>query len=141
MKKLEPSNILMADDNPGDKMVMRECMDDSNLSKTIHTVGDREKLVHYLYEKRKYTARSTFRPGFILLNLNIPKIEGKETSKIIKSDRDVRRIPIIILTTSHAEWDITNTCDLGENLRFDHLIEIIRAKGNYWFGTVTLPLQ
>jgi two-component system response regulator len=147
MKKLRPVNILMADDDPDDRMLMKEALDENNLSNAIHFVEDGEELVHYLYKKGKFTTQPTFRPGLILLDLNMPKIDGREALKIIKSDRDLRRIPVIILTTSNSEWDITNTYDLGVNsfickpVRFDQLIEIIRAIGNYWFGTVTLPLQ
>lgn len=135
----------MADDDPDDRMLMKEALDENNLSNAIHFVEDGEELVHYLYKKGKFTTQPTFRPGLILLDLNMPKIDGREALKIIKSDRDLRRIPVIILTTSNSEWDITNTYDLGVNsfickpVRFDQLIEIIRAIGNYWFGTVTLP--
>lgn len=135
----------MADDDPDDRMLMKEALDENNLSNAIHFVEDGEELVHYLYKKGKFTTQPTFRPGLILLDLNMPKIDGREALKIIKSDRDLRRIPVIILTTSNSEWDITNTYDLGVNsfickpVRFDQLIEIIRAIGSYWFGTVTLP--
>lgn len=137
----------MADDDPDDRMLMKEALAENNLSNAIHFVEDGEELVHYLYKKGKFTTQPTFRPGLILLDLNMPKIDGREALKIIKSDRDLRRIPVIILTTSNSEWDITNTYDLGVNsfickpVRFDQLIEIIREIGNYWFGTVTLPLQ
>jgi len=147
MKKLRSVDILMADDDPDDRMLMKEALEANNLINTIHFVEDGEELMQYLYKKGKFTTQSTFRPGLILLDLNMPKVDGREALKLIKADRDLKRIPVVILSTSKAETDITKTYDLGVNsfickpVRFDQLIEITRELGNYWFGTVTLPLQ
>ena len=90
---------------------------------------------------------NTFRPGLILLDLNMPKIDGREALKIIKSDKDLRRIPVVILTTSKTQNDIFESYDLGVNsfiskpVHYDHLIEIAREIANYWFRTVSLPVQ
>ncbi len=137
----------MADDDADDRMLMKEALDINKLSNTIHFVEDGEELMHYLYKQGKFKTQTTFRPGLILLDLNMPKIDGREALKLIKSDRDLKRIPIVIFTTSRSESDVTQIYDLGANsfickpVRFDHLIEMAGQLGSYWFRTVTLPLQ
>lgn len=147
MKKTKTINILMADDDADDRMLMKEALDENNLLNQIHFVENGEELMHYLYRKGKFSSQPTFRPGLILLDLNMPKIDGREALKLIKSDKDLRRIPVVILTTSKEESDVLDTYDLGVNsfickpVRYDHLIDIAREIGNYWFSTVTLPLR
>lgn len=147
MKNRTPVNILMADDDADDRMLMKEALDENNLLSQIHFVDNGEELMQYLYKRGKFKSFPTFRPGMILLDLNMPKIDGREALKIIKSDKDLKRIPVVIYTTSKTEDDIIATYDLGVNsfickpVEYDQLAEIAREISNYWFRIVTLPLQ
>ncbi|HTJ48840.1 MAG TPA: response regulator [Cyclobacteriaceae bacterium] len=145
--KLHPKmiNILMADDDPDDRMLMKEALEENNLPNTIDFVEDGSELMDYLYNKGRFLLEKTIRPGLIFLDLNMPKIDGREALRIIKSDPLLRRIPVIVLTTSKAEEDIATTYDLGVNsfiskpARFADLVKVTRDIGHYWFGTVELP--
>ncbi|HEY8934467.1 MAG TPA: response regulator [Cyclobacteriaceae bacterium] len=140
-------NILMADDDPDDRMLMKEALEENNLPNTIDFVEDGSELMDYLYNKGRFLLEKTIRPGLIFLDLNMPKIDGREALRIIKSDPLLRRIPIIVLTTSKAEEDIATTYDLGVNsfiskpARFADLVKVTRDIGHYWFGTVELPKE
>jgi len=138
-------NILMADDDPDDRMLMKEALEENNLPNTIDFVEDGSELMDYLYNKGRFSQENTIRPGLIFLDLNMPKIDGRQALRIIKSDPLLRRIPIIVLTTSKAEEDIAITYDLGVNsfiskpARFADLVKVTKDIGHYWFGTVELP--
>ena len=142
---LKPISILMADDDPDDRMLMRQALAENHLSNVIEFVENGADLMDYLRKGGKYTAENSSRPDLILLDLNMPKMDGREALKLIKSDPDFRRIPVIVLTTSKAEEDIFQTYDLGVNsfickpVRFHDLVEVTREIGKYWFGTVALP--
>lgn len=147
MKKLKPINILMADDDEDDRMLMQEALQESDLANVIHFVGDGEELMQYLYKTGKFSEQVTFRPSLILLDLNMPKIDGKQALRLIKSDANLRRIPVVVLSTSRSESDIVDSYDLGGNsfickpVEYEQWEEISREIENYWFKTVTLPLQ
>lgn len=140
-----PISLLMADDDPDDRMLMRDALRENGISNTIHFVEDGSELMDYLYRRGQYNDANVCRPGLILLDLNMPKIDGREALKLIKSDADLRRIPVIALTTSRAEEDIVRMYDLGVNSvickpgPFCELVKIAREIGNYWLGTVALP--
>ena len=142
---LKPISILMADDDPDDRMLMKQALAENELPNVIEFVENGADLMDYLYKRGKYLVEKTFRPGLILLDLNMPKMDGREALKLIKSDPDLRRIPVIVLTTSKAEEDIFQTYDLGVNsfickpVRFHELVNVTKEIGNYWFGTVALP--
>ncbi len=99
----------------------------------------------YLYRRGKYNEASAPRPGVILLDLNMPRKDGREALREIKADPDLRRIPVVVLTTSKAEEDILRTYDLGVNsfivkpVTFADLVEVMRTLGRYWFEIVELP--
>jgi len=143
--KLKPISILMADDDPDDRMLMKQALAENDLPNTIEFVENGADLLDYLNKKGKFHSESTIRPGLILLDLNMPKMDGREALRIIKSSPDLKRIPVIVLTTSKAEEDIIQTYDLGVNsfickpVRFSELVEVTKEIGNYWFGTVALP--
>jgi CheY-like chemotaxis protein len=145
MKNIEPVNILMADDDPDDRMLMKEALDANKVANRIDFVEDGEELLNYLNKKGRFLTAATFVPGLILLDLNMPKIDGREALRLIKADVKLRRIPVIVLTTSKSERDISQTYDLGVNsfickpMQFDQLIEVTRSIVTYWFGTVALP--
>jgi two-component system response regulator len=135
----------MADDDPDDRMLMKQALTENDLPNTIDFVENGADLLDYLNRQGKYSSAKTVRPGLILLDLNMPKMDGREALRLIKSNPDLRRIPVIVLTTSKAEEDIFQTYDLGVNsfickpVRFSDLVEVTREIGKYWFGTVALP--
>lgn len=144
----EAVTILLADDDEDDRMLAEEALREAKLANTIATVGDGEELLDYLYHRGKFSnVAAAPRPGLILLDLNMPKKDGREALKEIKADPVLRRIPIIVLTTSKAEEDIYRTYDLGVNsfitkpVSFESLVEIMKALRAYWFEIVTLPKE
>jgi CheY-like chemotaxis protein len=140
-------HIVMAEDDPDDRMLTRRALKGSRLVNTFNTVEDGEELMDYLYQRGAYAERGTSRPGLILLDLNMPRMDGREALQRIKSDPDLRRIPVIVLTTSEAEQDIVESYDLGVNayvtkpVTFDGLVNAIQALGDFWFEIVKLPSE
>lgn len=145
MKRGEPIVILMADDDPEDCMLATEALAESRLANDVRTVGDGEELLDYLQHKGKYAGQNNPRPGLILLDLNMPRMDGREALEKIKSDPELRRIPVVILTTSKAEEDVFRSYDLGANsyitkpVTFDSMVEVTKALTTYWFHIVNLP--
>lgn len=140
--------ILMADDDEDDCMLAHEALAESRLANDLHFVPDGEELMDYLYQRGKYVDPSSSpRPGLILLDLNMPKKDGREALQEIKSDPQLRHIPIVVLTTSKAEEDIYRSYDLGANsfitkpVTFSALVEVMKTIGKYWFEIVELPLK
>ncbi|MDF9796939.1 two-component system response regulator [Catalinimonas alkaloidigena] len=144
-KQAKTITILMADDDPDDRMLTKEALMENKLANDLHFVEDGEELMDYLLKRGKYNEDNAPKPGLILLDLNMPKKDGREALTEIKADPTLRRIPIIVLTTSKAEEDILRTYDLGissfitKPVTFDDLVEVAKAIGNYWFGIVVLP--
>ncbi len=141
-----PITILMADDDPDDCMLTKEALEENRLANGLHFVADGEELMDYLYRRDKYKEPATApRPGMILLDLNMPRKDGREALKEIKADPGLRRIPVVILTTSKAEEDILRTYDLGASsfitkpVTFESLVEVMKTLAKYWFEIVELP--
>jgi two-component system, response regulator len=139
-------HILLAEDDPDDRLLTRRALEKSGLANTVDTVEDGEKLMKYLRHEGEYAdAEAAPRPGLILLDLNMPRMDGREALKKIKSDSELRRIPVIVLTTSEAEQDILQSYDLGVNafvtkpVTFDDLTNALQALGEFWFEIVKLP--
>ncbi len=146
MTAKERITILMADDDPDDRLLLEDALEEVHLSNQFAFVEDGVELMDYLHRRDKYSDLvGTPLPGLILLDLNMPRKDGRQALKEIKADPGLRRIPIVILTTSKAEEDILRTYDLGANsfivkpVTFDKLVEIIRQLSNYWFEIVRLP--
>jgi CheY-like chemotaxis protein len=148
MKQKSPVmvNILIADDDPDDRMMTKEALEENYLLNELNFVVDGEDLMDYLYRRGKYSdPQKSPRPGLILLDLNMPKKDGREALKEIKSDPNLKSIPVIVLTTSKAEEDIVKTYNLGVNcfiskpVSFRDLIEVAKSIGKYWFEIVELP--
>jgi len=144
----EAITILVADDDPEDCMLLKEAFQESRLVNTLRFVSDGEELVDYLYRRGEYSdPASSPRPGLILLDLNMPRKDGREALREIKSDPDLRQIPVVILTTSKAEEDIYRSYDLGVNsyiakpVTFESLVEVVRTLRKYWLGIVELPRE
>ena len=139
--------ILMADDDEDDCMLAREALAESRLANDLHFVQDGEELMDYLYRRGKYAQESNSpRPGLILLDLNMPRKDGREALRAIKVDPNLRQIPVVVLTTSKAEEDIYLSYELGANsfitkpVTFASLVEVMKTIGKYWFEIVELPL-
>lgn len=140
--------ILLADDDADDRMMASDALEESRLANDLRCVEDGEELMDYLYRRGKYAEPGVApRPGLILLDLNMPRKDGREALKEIKSDPDLRLIPVVVLTTSKAEEDIYRTYDLGVNsfitkpVMFESLVEVMRTLGKYWFEIVELPAK
>ena len=138
--------ILLADDDPDDRKLTQDAFMENRLANDFHAVEDGEELLDYLHRRGQYESlRGEPLPGLILLDLNMPRKDGREALKEIKADPELRRIPVVVLTTSKAEEDIVRTYDLGVNsyvtkpVTFKSLVELIRILGCYWFEVVELP--
>ena len=141
-----PITILVADDDPDDRLLLQEALDEARLGNPVHFVNDGVELMDYLNWRGKYMERAGGpNPGLILLDLNMPRIDGREVLKEIKTDAQFRRIPVVVLTTSKADEDIARTYDLGVNsfivkpVTFDSLVDIMRTVTSYWLQIVSLP--
>ena len=143
-----PFTILLAEDDPDDRLLTRQAMEKSELGVDLRFVEDGEELVDYLRRRGRFAdVRISPRPRLILLDLNMPRKDGREALREIKSDPALRDIPIVILTTSKAEEDIARTYQLGANsfitkpARFSLLVTAMKTLGKYWLGIVQLPHQ
>lgn len=144
-KNIQAIVILMADDDPEDVMLARDALAESRLANKLNVVENGEELLDYLYQRGKYNEQNAPRPGLILLDLNMPRLDGREALARIKNDASLRRIPVVVLTTSKAEEDVYRSYDLGANsyitkpVTFDSLVNVVRSLAEYWFGIVQLP--
>jgi CheY-like chemotaxis protein len=141
-----PPALLLADDDPDDRMLVRDALVEGHLSCDLRCVEDGEELLDYLRRRGRYaSAQAAPRPALILLDLNMPRKDGHEVLREIKSDQDLRQIPIVVLTTTRAEEDVWRAYDLGVSsfivkpAVFEILVEVIARLGQYWFETVELP--
>ena len=142
----KPVTILMADDSSDDRFLAREALRESLVVNDLREVEDGEELMDYLCRRGVYAdPASSPRPGLILLDLNMPRKSGREALEEIKEDENLRRIPIVVLTTSEDEADIIASYDLGVSsfitkpVTFERLVEIMKAFGKYWIEIVSIP--
>lgn len=142
----QPIVILMADDDEDDILLTKKALEKGKLLNPLHTVQDGEELLDYLLHRGQYVEnKNAPRPGLILLDLNMPKKDGREALREIKSQDALRDIPIVVFTTSKAEEDIYRSYKLGVNsfitkpVTLDSLIDVMQTLGKYWFEIVTLP--
>ena len=144
----EPKSLalLMADDDPDDRLMTKEALEEARLANPLHFVEDGEELLDYLHHRGAYADAARFpTPGLILLDLNMPRKDGREALREIKADPRLRQIPIVVLTTSRAEEDICRSYDLGVNsfiskpVLFESLVEVMQTLTRYWFEIVELP--
>jgi CheY-like chemotaxis protein len=138
--------ILMADDDADDRLMAAKALMDYRLKNGIRFVEDGEELMDYLHHRGKYADPAVApTPGLILLDLNMPKKDGREALAEIKADPELRKIPVVVLTTSHAKEDIVRSYDLGVNsyitkpVTFQGLAEVMKTLSIYWFEIVKLP--
>jgi CheY-like chemotaxis protein len=135
--------ILMVEDNPGDVRLAQEALKESKVRNNMSVVWDGEEAISFLRREGKYS--DSPRPDLILLDLNLPKKDGTQVLADIKEDPHLRRIPVVILTTSEADRDILKTYDLHANcyitkpVDFDKFVEVVKAVDNFWLTIVRLP--
>lgn len=142
----QPITILMADDDPDDCRLTREAFEEARLANDFRVVHDGQELLHYLRQEGKYTdPGSAPQPGLILLDLNMPRMDGRAALAEMKRDPGLKRIPVVVLTTSRADEDIYESYDLGVNsyivkpVTFESLVDILQTIEKYWFQIVELP--
>jgi CheY-like chemotaxis protein len=141
-----PLTILIADDDADDRLMIREAFEEGRLINPLRFVEDGEELLDYLCRRGSYEPTgSAPLPGLIILDLNMPRKDGREALREIKNHPDLKQIPVVVLTTSRAEEDIVRTYDLGVNsfitkpVSFLGLVETVKSLHNYWFEIVTAP--
>jgi CheY-like chemotaxis protein len=138
--------ILMAEDDPGDQMLLQKALEASHFLNEMHFVRDGEELLDYLYHRGLYSEPAKApRPGLILLDLNLPKLDGRQVLANIKADANLRRIPVVVLTASQQQLDIHRSYELGASsyltkpMQFESLVELMQTLRAYWFDIVELP--
>lgn len=138
--------ILLAEDSTDEQTVLQKALAASRLRNDLHIVQDGEELLNYLHHRGQYINKAISpRPDLILLDLYLPKIDGKQALQAIKSDPQLRRIPIVVLTYSKSEEDIRVSYELGASsylakpMTFELLVEAVNTLGDYWFDIVELP--
>jgi len=142
-----PVTILICDDDEDDRLLTSQALAQAHLSNDIRYVEDGEQLMDYLHRRGAYSGQNgkAPRPGLILLDLNMPKKNGRECLREIKADDNLRDIPIVVLTTSRQEEDIATSYQLGANsfiakpVTFSGLVESLKVTGRYWFEIVERP--
>jgi len=141
-----PITILLADDDADDRVLAQDALKESRLANDLRFVENGEELMDYLLRRGQYADPETSpKPGVILLDLNMPRKDGREALREIKSNPELRSIPVVVLTTSKAEEDIYRSYDLGVNsfitkpVTFDGLVNVMKTLGKYWFEIVELP--
>lgn len=146
MRSSHPIRILVAEDDADDRLMIKDAFEESRLSNPVDFVEDGIQLMDYLQRQGDFAGLVDHPyPGFILLDLNMPRKDGRTALREIKASPVLQRIPIVILTTSKAEEDIVRTYDLGVNsfickpVTFDSLVEIVKTLGRYWIEIVSLP--
>jgi CheY-like chemotaxis protein len=142
----DPIVILMADDDADDRFLAEDALKEAKVNNHLRFVVDGEDLMDYLCNRGKYIdVAANPRPGLLLVDLNMPRKDGREAIAEIKKDPDLCRIPIVVLTTSKAEEDVLRTYELGvagyvtKPVSFEGLVEVMKAIGKYWFEIVVLP--
>jgi CheY-like chemotaxis protein len=138
--------ILMADDDADDRVMTKDAFEENLIRNPLHFVEDGEELLEYLYRRGKYShLQDLALPGLILLDLNMPRKDGRQVLEEIKKEKRFRHIPVVILTTSKQEEDILRTYQLGcsgfitKPVRFEGLINIVRSLRQYWIEIVEVP--
>ncbi|WP_242057815.1 MULTISPECIES: response regulator [Nostoc] len=138
-----PIEVLLVEDNPGDAQLTRIALEDSKISIHLNVVEDGVEAMAFLRKQEKYVEAA--HPDIVLLDLNLPKKDGREVLAEIKADDNLKRIPVVVLTTSQAEEDILKAYNLSANcyitkpVDFDQFVKIVKSIENFWFAIVKLP--
>jgi CheY-like chemotaxis protein len=138
-----PVEILLVEDDPGDVLMTKEALADAKMANELHVVSNGEEALEFLFQQGQYAEAP--RPGLILLDLNLPRVDGREVLAKIKDDELLRRIPVVVLTTSEAEEDILRSYDLHANayvtkpVDFDAFVKVVRQVDDFYINVVRLP--
>jgi CheY-like chemotaxis protein len=148
MNETKQNIIIMAEDDADDRLLVKDALAECQWNADLRFVENGEELLDYLLRRGKYRqAELSPRPGLILLDLNMPKKDGREVLRDIRARPELRRIPVVVLTTSRADTDIEKIYELGANsfiskpVQFDELVNVMRMLSQYWFKTVELPVS
>lgn len=140
---LKPIEILLVEDNLVDVRLTQEALRESKVLNNLHVVRDGEEALDFLFRRGSHA--NSVRPQLILLDLNLPKVEGRQVLGEIKNDISLRRIPVVVLTTSNAHEDIAKSYDLNVNcyitkpVDLNRFIEVVKSIDHFWFSIVSLP--
>jgi CheY-like chemotaxis protein len=140
---IEPFQVLLVEDDPGDELITREAFEENKVRNVLHVVRDGEEALDFLYRRGRYAGAP--RPGLILLDLNLPRFDGREVLAQIKSDPELMAIPVVVLTTSEAEEDIMRSYQLHANayvtkpVDFDQFLSVVRQIDDFFVSLVRLP--
>jgi CheY-like chemotaxis protein len=140
---VRPIEVLLVEDDEGDVLMTREALDEGKVFNRLNVVGDGVEAIAYLRREKPYA--DVTRPDLVLLDLNLPKRDGRQVLEEVKADPDLRRIPIVVLTTSEAEEDVLRSYDLHANayvtkpVDFDRFVEVIRQIDDFFISVVRLP--
>jgi CheY-like chemotaxis protein len=140
---LKPAEILLIEDNPGDVQLTKEALEDCKIVNNLHVAIDGKQAIDFLFKKGQYKNKP--KPDLILLDLNLPKIDGRKVLSTIKTEDSLKRIPVVVLTTSKADEDILKVYELHANcyitkpLNIDRFFEVVKAIESFWMGIVLLP--
>ncbi len=144
----KPNIILMAEDDSDDRLLAQDALAESGLATDVHFVEDGVELMDYLGRRNKFSnLANTPRPGLILLDLNMPRKDGREALQEIRANPELKKIPVVVFTTSTADSDIARVYELGANsfitkpVAFNSLVGVMKAIGQYWFQVVVLPAK
>ena len=145
-RNTSPITILIAEDDIDDRMLLKDAFEENKLSNELRFVENGEELLAYLRREGKFadTAESPY-PGLVLLDLNMPRMDGREALKVIKNDPQLKCLPVVVLTTSKAEEDIVRTYNLGVSsfitkpVTFKDLLRVVQVLNEYWIEIVQLP--
>ena len=139
----QPVEILLVEDSPGDVRLTQEVLSEARIANTLRVVGDGEAAMRYLRREEEFAGQE--RPDLVLLDLNLPRKDGREVLAEVKSDPDLHTIPVVVLTTSGAEQDIARSYELSANsyitkpIDLDEFIKVMRSIENFWLSIVRLP--
>jgi CheY-like chemotaxis protein len=138
-------HILLVEDSPTDVMLTREAMEQYKVLNPLDIVEDGVDAMDYLRGRGKYAGKPVARPGLIILDLNLPRMSGREVLYELKQDPELRNIPVVVLTTSKSEEDVVKSyclhanCYITKPVDFAKFIDVVRSINEFWFGVVTLP--
>ncbi len=142
-RQIRPIDILLVEDSPADVRLTREALKEARVLNTLHVVQDGMAALAFLRREGQYAGSP--RPALVLLDLNLPKMDGREVLAKIKQDESLKRIPVVVLTTSRAEEDIIRSYDLHANayitkpVDLAQFLNVVRSFEEFWLAVVTLP--
>lgn len=142
-----PIEVLLVEDNPGDVRLMKEALKDAKVKNNLYVVSDGEEALSFLRRQENYSSYSPPMPDLIMLDLNLPRKDGREVLQEIKNDPDLMHIPVVIVTTSSAEEDVLKSYNLHANcyvtkpVDLEQFIKVVKAIENFWLTIVKLPIK